>query len=57
VLSPVEILWRIRLATLEARADAAPIMRLKKSEVNIWSDQLTRDFRSSIVPWSDQMSV
>jgi hypothetical protein len=53
----VEILWKTRLATLEARADSARIMRPKKSEVNNWSDQLTRDFRSSIVPWSDQMSV
>jgi hypothetical protein len=51
------LLWKTRLATPAARADAAPMMRPKKSEVNIWSDQLTRDFESSTLHWSDQISV
>jgi len=29
----------------------------KKIEVNIWSDQLTDDFDSSILSWSDQIQV
>jgi hypothetical protein len=29
----------------------------KKIEVNIWSDQLTADFESSILGWSDQIQV
>jgi len=33
------------------------MMRPKKSQVNIWSDQLTGDFESSNLLWSDQISV
>jgi len=38
-------------------ADAAQMMRPKKIEVNIWSDQLTPKFESSILAWSDQIRV
>jgi hypothetical protein len=38
-----------------ARADSAPMIGPKKIEVNIWSDQLTGDFESSILSWSDQI--
>jgi hypothetical protein len=40
-----------------ARADSAPMIGPKKIEVNIWSDQLTGDFESSILSWSDQIQV
>jgi hypothetical protein len=33
------------------------MMRPKKIEVNIWSDQLTPDFETHILVWSDQIRV
>jgi hypothetical protein len=49
------LLWKTRIAAPAARTNSAPMIRPKNIEVNIWSDQLTVDFQSSILRWSDQM--
>jgi hypothetical protein len=51
------LLWKTRIAAPAARAISAPMMRLGKFEVNNWSDQLTPDFGSPILGWSDQIAV
>jgi len=51
------LLWKTRIAAPAARANSAPMIGPKKIEVNIWSDQLTDDFESSILRWSDQIQV
>jgi len=51
------LLWKTRIAAPAAHANPAPMIGPKKIEVNIWSDQLTDDFESSILSWSDQIEV
>jgi hypothetical protein len=51
------LLWKTRIAAPVARADSVPMIGPKKIEVNIWSDQLTGDFESPILSWSDQIQV
>jgi len=53
VLSPVENPHR----RTGGAHQSAPMMRLRKFEVNNWSDQLTPDFGSPILGWSDQIAV
>jgi len=52
-MSPVENPHR----RTSARVDSTLMIGRKKFEVNIWSDQLTGDFESSILSWSDQIRV